>query len=159
MMNCKINGTDNNYFFGKKNYIRIPLEKEHGKPMSNMLQVEHELCNADQILFAQMEGHYQSENERIFFETMKYKEEYELATMNDLLMTEEDNDEDLYFIRIYADEYEIGIGATKNHFLSLAEALAMPLSEIGKTTELTFGEWLKQRDYKGINYEGNVDML
>ena len=30
-----------------------------------MLQVEHELCNADQILFAQMEGHYQSENECI----------------------------------------------------------------------------------------------
>ena len=38
--------------------------------LDNMLQVEHELCKADQILFAQMEGHYQSENERIFFETL-----------------------------------------------------------------------------------------
>ena len=123
-----------------------------------MKEKVNQLCPEDEQLFASMQGHYQSENERIFFETMKYKEEYELATMNDLLMTEEDNDEDLYFIRIYVDEYEIGIDTTKNHFQSLAEALAMPLSEIGKTTELTFGEWLKQRDYKGINYEGNVDL-
>lgn len=123
-----------------------------------MKEKVNQLCPEDEQLFASMQGHYHSENERIFFETMKFKEEYELAIMNDLLMTEEDNDEDLYFIRIYADEYEIGIDTTKNHFQSLAEALAMPLSEIGKTTELTFGEWLKQRDYKGINYEGNVDL-
>ena len=33
---------------------------------------------------------------------MKYKEEYELATMNELLLIEDDNEDRLYFIRIYA---------------------------------------------------------
>ncbi len=123
-----------------------------------MKEKVNQLCSEDKQLFASMEGHYQSENERIFFETMQYKEEYELATMNDLLLIEEDNDENLYFIRIYADEYEIGMGIAKNHFQSLAEALAMPLSEIGMNREITFGEWLKQIDYRGINYERNVDL-
>ena len=38
----------------------------------------------------------------------KYKEKYELAPMNYLLLVEEDNEDKIYFVRIYADEYEIG---------------------------------------------------
>lgn len=125
-----------------------------------MKEKVNQLSHEDIHLFSSMENNYQSNEERIFFETMKYKEEYELAPMNDLLLVEEDNEDQLYFIRIYADEYEIGLGVTKKHFQSLAEALKMPLSEIGMTSNFaSFGEWLQQRNYKGINYNRNVDLL
>lgn len=125
-----------------------------------MKEKVNQLSQEDMQLFSSMEGHYQSDEERIFFETMKYKEEYELAPMNDLLLVEGGNEEKFYFIRIYADEYEIGCGEIKKHFQSLSEALKMSLSEIGITNNIvSFGEWLQQRNYKGINYSGNIELL
>lgn len=124
-----------------------------------MKEKVNQLSPEDVQLFSSMDGHYQTEEERIFFETMKYKEEYELATMNELLLIEEDNEDNLYFIRIYADEYEIGLGATKEHFQSLADALQLKLSEIGRpASDCTFGQWLQQRNYKGIHYNRNIEL-
>lgn len=124
-----------------------------------MKEKVNQLSQEDVQLFASMAGHYQSENERIFFENMKYKEEYELAPMNDLLLVETNNEDDLYFIRIYADEYEVGFGGTKKHFQSLKETLEMRLSDIGMPAEYgTFGDWLRKRNYKGINYDGNINL-
>ena len=62
---------------------------------------------ADQILFAHMEGHYQSENERNFFETMKYKEECELPDGWDVLLSDKDNEENIFFYRDSYDFYMI----------------------------------------------------
>ena len=45
-----------------------------------MKEKVNQLSQEDILLFRTMAEHYQSENERIFFETMKYKEEYELAS-------------------------------------------------------------------------------
>lgn len=124
-----------------------------------MKEKVNQLSPEDVQLFSSMDGHYLSEEERIFFETLKYKEEYELATMNELLLIEEDNEDNLYFIRIYADEYEVGLGATKEHFQSLADALQLKLSEIGMpASERTFGQWLQQRNYKGIHYDRNIEL-
>ena len=124
-----------------------------------MKEKVNQLSPEDIQLFSSMDGHYRSEEERIFFETLKYKEEYELATMNELLLIEEDNEDNLYFIRIYADEYEIGLGTTKEHFQSLADALQLKLSEIGMlASDCTFGQWLQQRNYKGIHYDRNMDL-
>ena len=110
-----------------------------------MKEKVNQLSQEDILLFRTMAEHYQSENERIFFETMKYKEEYELAFMNDLLLTEDDNEDKLFFIRIYADEYEVGLGSAKKHFQSLADALNMSLSEIAdnKQYEILFWETFK----------------
>ena len=125
-----------------------------------MKEKVNQLSKDDELLFFSMTDNYQSDEERIFFETMKYKEEYELAPMNELLLVEGDNEDHLYFIRIYADEYEIGLGETKKHFQSLAMALNMQLSEIGLMTNMiSFGEWLRLRNYKGINYNRNIDLL
>lgn len=41
--------------------------------------IENELWNEDIQLFQQMDDHYQSENERCFFETMRQKMLTELA--------------------------------------------------------------------------------
>lgn len=124
-----------------------------------MKEKVNQLSQEDVQLFASMANRYQSNEERIFFETMKYKEEYELAPMNELLLVEDDNDDNLFFIRIYADEYEIGLGPNKKHFQSLADALQMNLSEIGLSTDMgTFGDWMRQRNYSGINYNRNLDL-
>lgn len=124
-----------------------------------MKEKVNQLSQEDIQLFTSMVGHYLSEEERIFFETLKYKEEYELATMNELLLIEEDNEDNLYFIRIYADEYEIGLGAIKEHFQSLADALQMQLSKIGMPeNDCTFGQWLQRRNYKGIHYNRNIEL-
>ena len=53
-----------------------------------MKEKVNQLSPEDVQLFSSMDGHYLSEEERIFFETLKYKEEYELATMNELLLIE-----------------------------------------------------------------------
>lgn len=124
-----------------------------------MKEKVNQLSQEDVQLFSSMNGHYRSEEERVFFETMMYKEEYELAFMNELLLTEEDNEDKLYFIRIYADEYEIGLDATKKHFQSLADVLQMRLSEIGMSADdCTFGQWLQKRNYEGIHYDRNMDL-
>lgn len=123
-----------------------------------MKEKVNQLSPEDVQLFSSMVGHYLSEEERIFFETLKYKEEYELATMNELLLIEDDNEDNLYFIRIYADEYEVGLGASKEHFQSLADALQMKLSKIGHPGNDTFGQWLRRKNYKGINYNRNLDL-
>lgn len=124
-----------------------------------MKEKVNQLSQEDVQLFSSMVGHYLSEEERIFFETLKYKEEYEHATMNELLLIEEDNEDNLYFIRIYVDEYEIGVGAVKEHFQSLADALQMKLSKIGiPANDCTFGQWLQRRNYKGIHYDRNIEL-
>ena len=79
--------------------------------------------------------------------------------MNELLMIEEDNEDKLYFIRIYVDEYEVGLGSTKEHFQSLPDALQMRLSKIGMhTNDCTVWQWLRQRNYEGIHYDNNIDL-
>lgn len=126
--------------------------------MSNMLQVEHELCKADQILFAQMEGHYQSENERIFFETMKYKEECELPEGWDVLLSDKDNEEKIFFYRDSYDFYMIERRDPQYRYIEefggLADTLAAPASKwhLGKGT---FGDWLRRRDYAGLVYDNH----
>ena len=49
--------------------------------------------------------------------------------MNDLLLTEDDNEDKLFFIRIYDAEYEVGLGSAKKHFQALADASNRSLFE------------------------------
>ena len=51
---------------------------------------ENRLWKEDEALFASMEGHYRSENEKVFFEKIRYKMEFEIAPSNDLIMFEKD---------------------------------------------------------------------
>ena len=51
-----------------------------------MKQPENKLWREDEELLASMEGHYFSDNEKVFFEKIRYKMEYEDAPSNDLIM-------------------------------------------------------------------------
>lgn len=115
------------------------------------------LLEEDLTLFEEMKGKYVSENERIFFETLEQKECYDFSSMFDMLMLEPDNEIELYFIRCYWNEYEIGIGQNKEHFDSLKEALSMDLHTIGVPEHITLLEWLRKRDYTGVHYDRDND--
>ena len=52
-----------------------------------------ELWEDDAKLFEQMKEQYQSEEERIFFETMRYKEQDEPAYSNEDLILEDENED------------------------------------------------------------------
>ncbi len=115
----------------------------------------------DDKLFASMVGNYQSEKEREFFEKMLYKQQWELSMSNDLIMSEHDNEDGIYIVCIYFDEYVVGKEGKEEdeeHVMNLFTALHLNLNEIGVLDEdITLFEWLRRRDYAGINYEGDYD--
>ena len=64
-----------------------------------MKPVENELSEIDRELFSLMEGNYISDEERVFFEQMKYKEQYDNETEQDNIMLPEVNDDKLLIYR------------------------------------------------------------
>ena len=112
--------------------------------------------------YEQMAKHYYSENEKLFFETMRYRQQYEFTYANDLLLFEADNEDGLYIVRHYYDEFEIGRVGIKEDFyaMDLPSAMQVNLKKVGLLgRDITLLEWLRERDYQGINYNGNFDNL
>ncbi|MDY6379370.1 MAG: hypothetical protein SPK90_01050 [Bacteroidales bacterium] len=121
-----------------------------------MKREKHELCEADKTLFAQMEGCYLSENERIFFENLKHKEEFVISSGWDVLLSPNANNEQILFYRDSYDWYMIE-RKDKDHyyieeFYGLANVLVAPASkwDLGDGTIL---DWLRRRDYTGVRYD------
>lgn len=125
---------------------------------------KHELCSADKKLFALMKGNYGSVNEENFFKNMQYKEEYETSALNDLLVSEYENEDEIYVVRMYNEEYVVGQGigtdgAREEHVMCLADALFLNLKQIGFIEkDLTLLGWLRRCDYSVVNYERNYDL-
>lgn len=130
-----------------------------------MKRIGNRLRSEDIELFAKMEGNYQSENEKTFFEKMRYKMECEIAPSNDLIMFEEDNPDQIYILRCVYDEFIVGHGTDGNydeefHVMTLSEALRANLMVLGfLTRDVTLFDWLRERDYKGIRYNHNYAMM
>lgn len=125
---------------------------------------KHKLREADILLFEAMEGKYSSVNEKNFFKNLKYKQECEVTALNDLLVSEYENDDEIYLIREYFDEYVVGHGINSNganekHVMCLAEALSLNLKEMGFIErDLTLLQWLRECDFEVVNYERNYDL-
>ena len=126
---------------------------------------EHKLIKMDAELFAAMEGNYISDNEKEFFEKQKYKQENVFTFANDLVMWELDNEDHIYIVRCMYEEYIVGHGTEGNydeefHSMTLYEALNANLKELGFIDrDLTLLQWLRERDYKGVQYDHNYDDL
>ena len=124
-----------------------------------MKREKHQLREDDRILFEQMENSYVSEAEKNFFETMKYKEEYEDALETDEIMCRENNEDGIVIFRTTYDEYVLGRRgfSYKFEFESLSELLKADLSawSLPKQTVL---EWLRIRCYKGVTYDQNQSL-
>lgn len=127
--------------------------------MANKLWAE------DKALFEKMRGKYISENEANFFKNMQYKQEYEFSGQNDLLISEYENTDEIYLVRMYFEEYVLGYkigsdGEFEKHVMNLSEALALNLKDLGFISrDLTLFEWLRENDYAYVNYNRNYDII
>lgn len=127
--------------------------------------VKHKLWDKDIILFASMEGNYRSINEENFFKNMQYKQEYGTTVLNDLIVSEYENDDEIYVVRMCSEEYVVGHGvgtdgAFEEHVMCLSDALALNLKALGYIERnLTLWEWLRECDYTVVDYERNYDII
>lgn len=125
---------------------------------------KHIIPKEDAVLFKSMEGCYTSPNEENFFKNLQYKEEYEITGLNDLLVSEYENEDEIYLVRMYYEEYIIGQGidsdgSRETHVMTLSEALSLNLRDIGMLDrDLTLLEWLRESDYVYVNYNRNHDL-
>lgn len=120
----------------------------------------HVLLKEDKKLFNGMIDNYLSSQERDFFEKLRHKQESCPTIGNDLLLWENDNDDHLYIYRCMYDEYVIGrAGQTeKFHFMSLAQTLNANLKDMGLLdSSITVFQWLRKRNYNGMQYNHNFD--
>lgn len=130
-----------------------------------MEQKKNKLRKEDEVLFAALKGNYVSENEKNFFEKIRYKMEYEDAPSNDLLMFEEDNDDHIYIVRCYYEEFIIGHGLKGKydeefHVMTLSEALNANLMRLGFINrDITLLEWLREHDYERMRYNHNYALM
>ena len=126
---------------------------------------KHELWDEDKKLFESMKGHYQTVNEENFFKNMQFKQEYECTSLNDLIVSEYENEDEIYIVREYNEEYVVGHGigtdgAQEEHVMNLSEALALNLKDLGfLNRDVTLLQWLRECDYQVVNYERNYDII
>lgn len=121
------------------------------------------LSEADVALFAEIKLHSVSEAERKFFSKLEWKEQYESAYANELLVYEKDNEDGVFLLRRYFDVYLIGSVSPEGiykqvEFSHLAEALECRLDvTIGLSEPLTLLQWLRKYDFKFVRYDRNYD--
>lgn len=125
---------------------------------------KHIIPQEDRELFESMKGKYLTPNEENFFKNMQYKEENEITGLNDLIVSEYENPDEVYIVREYYEEYVVGRGigtngANEEHVMTLTEALAVNLKELGlKDNDMTLFEWLRKCDYCFVMYNRNYDL-
>ena len=121
------------------------------------------LIAEDASLFKDMEGKYVSNEEKEFFERMKFKIESEPAPANDLIMSNRNNDDGIYIVRCYDYEFRIGCHVGEEYkeeyyVMDFHDALYVNLRECGFIDEnITLLEWLRKRNYNGVEYNHNFD--
>lgn len=123
-------------------------------------QETNNLWPEDKDLFSHMREHYISANEKKFFETQEFKQKYLMTVSNDLVMSESNNEDHLYIVRCWFDEYVVGSDTNEEHFMNLSDALNANLKDFGILgKDMTLLQWLRNRDYENVEYEHNFDDL
>ncbi|MBP5315005.1 MAG: hypothetical protein J6Y87_03980 [Muribaculaceae bacterium] len=126
---------------------------------------KHKLWDEDEKLFSTMRENYVSLNEKNFFSIIRHKQEFEITDLNDLLVSEYENQDEIYVIREYYDEYVVGHGIDSDgeqevHVMNLSEALSLNLKGLGFIDrDITLHEWLRECDYRCVNYQRNWDNI
>ena len=126
---------------------------------------KNQLWDVDAKLFASMKKESLTPNEANFFSNMQFKQEYEVTALNDLLVSEYENDDEIYVIRMNYDEYVVGHGigtdgAQEVHVMNLSEALSVNLKAEGfLNRDITLWQWLREKDYTIVNYGRNYDLI
>lgn len=144
--------------------LALALDVDADYFFGSATEKKHDCWDVDEELFDSMKGKYASKNEETFFQKMQYKEEYERSALNDLLVSEYENTDEIYVVRMYNEEYIVGHGvgsngANEEHVMNLSEALALNLKELGYIErDLTLWDWLRECDYSVVKYDRNYDL-
>ena len=129
------------------------------------MEANHKLWEKDIELFEKMKGNYVSDNEANFFKNIEYKQKYEITSLNDLLISEYENPDEIYLVRLYYEEYILGYkidsdGEFEEHVMCLPDVLSLNLKDLGFIDrDLTLLEWLRETDYAYVNYNRNYDII
>ena len=94
------------------------------------MEANHKLWEKDIELFEKMKGNYVSDNEANFFKNIEYKQKYEITSLNDLLISEYENPDEIYLVRLYYEEYILGYkidsdGEFEEHVMCLSDVLSL----------------------------------
>ncbi len=127
------------------------------------LQDKHTLPLADKDLFGKMSTEYQSDKEKWFFENIKNLEEWDCSLAHDIILSQNDNEDNIFIVRVNCNEYIFGCDDLKDHkvyehVMTLSEALSSNLKTLGVIeADVTLFEWLRANDYNGVSFEHNLD--
>jgi glycerol-3-phosphate cytidylyltransferase-like family protein len=106
-----------------------------------------------------------SQNEKEFFEKLRYKVLNEIAASNEVLLKDDENDDAIYILRVGTDDIMVGHNLTvagKEHdsveLAGVCFAMSYDLYDF-LGYHITLQEWLRKRDYQGIRYDRNNDNL
>lgn len=127
--------------------------------------IENELWEEDVLLFQEMDNRYISDNECLFFETMREKMLTELAPCKELIISEAKNSDLVYLLRDQYDEFILGqgIGEARKpevHVMKFSDVLRVNMKEHDfLSDDITFFEWLRRIDYDGVMYDHNYAYL
>lgn len=131
------------------------------KNIKESIFFEDEEANEKDVILLQTEPRKnESPAEQNFWIKMKQKILGEFAPSADLLFSEHDNDDELYLVRYYFHEFRIGRGRVNErtreaiYVDSFNEALNADLHSL-LDRHITLLEWLRERDFQGIDYNGN----
>lgn len=117
-----------------------------------------EMPKRDLQMFDEMLAKDLTDKERRFFEQMKAKETGEFAPSADLLMDEDSNDDRLFLVRYYFTEYKLGQADGRKlptiYCDDLSEMLASDLFPYLNRHQ-TLLDWLTEREFEGMEYNGN----
>lgn len=119
----------------------------------------------DEKYIDEMKNLYVSDAEREFFEVMNHKIHHEPAWSNDLLLSHDDNEDNLYIVRLYDSEFILGRLKEGNfseelHTMTFSELMHTNLKEKGfLDCDITLADWLRKRNYAGIKYDHNFDLM
>lgn len=115
----------------------------------------------DRIICTKIIESSRTPNEKEFFSKMLRKETEEIALSGDLIMSEHDNNMEIYILREIYDEFRVGVASPESKEVfseGICRLLSTPLRDIGLDNDKTIGEWLREIDYNGINYNANYDL-
>lgn len=127
--------------------------------------IENELWEEDVLLFQEMDNRYISDNERLFFETIREKMLTELAPCKELIISEAKNSDQVYLLRDQYDEFILGQGKGEArklevHTMKFSDVLRVNMKEHDfLSDDITFWEWLRRIDYDGVMYDHNYAYL
>ncbi len=123
------------------------------------------LAPKDVQLFDNLGEEFACAEEKNFFVNMKQKMESEPAMSNDLIMSEHGNEDGIYIVRCYDYEFIIGCRVGDNfkeekYTMNFSDALETNLKDCGFIDDnLTLLDWLRKRNFKGVQYNHNYDLI